>query len=339
MEIYWPPTLVVFLQGSEECIRMDEKKEVMLFNTGEENLPEVLSKALNFAEFRGKGTVVIKPNICMPNYVPGAVTNPRVLYNLVSLLRKTAKEVIVGESDGYNYSCSLAFKITGIEPAVRKAGGRILNFSKDKFVEVRFKEPHVKKLILPKTLLEADALIDVPVMKTHEFTIYSGAIKNLFGLIPDRRRIFLHPYLNEVLFSLFIFLKPKATLMDALTAMEKNGPTRGDPVKADLILSSKCSLALDMVATKIMGINWKEITHLNYIAGKFELKEENVKAVGYPITNARRKFALPTADLPVKLQHEIFKHSFLTKTLFCNPKFIRLCQKTLTYYRKLPAAI
>ncbi len=318
---------------------MNGKKEVILLKAEEKSLSETLRKALKFTGFKSKGTIVIKPNICMPQYVPGAVTSPPLLHSLVGLLREKAEEVIVGESDGYNYSCSLAFKKTGIEAAVKKAGGRTLNFSRDKFVEVCFREPHVKKLILPKTLLEADALINSPVMKTHEFTIYSGAVKNLFGLIPDRRRIFLHPYFNEVLFNLFSFLKLKITIMDALTAMEKNGPTRGTPVKTCLILSSKCPLALDMVATKIMGIDWKEINHLHYIARKVELKEEDVKTVGYDIAKIRRKFALPIADFPVRLQHEIFKHDFLTKTLFCNSNFIKLCQKLLVYYRKLPAAI
>ena len=318
---------------------MSGKKEVILLKAEESNLSEILREALSFTGFKGRGKIVIKPNICMPQYVPGAVTNHLLLYSLVGLLRETAEEVIVGESDGYNYSCSLAFKKTGIEAAVKKAGGRTLNFSEDKFVEVRFREPHVKKLVLPKTLLETDALIDAPVMKTHEFTVYSGAIKNLFGLIPDRRRIFLHPYFNEVLFSLFSFLKPKVTIMDALTAMEKNGPTRGAPVKTSLVLSSKYPLALDIVATKIMGINWKEINHLNYIAGKVELKEEDIKAVGYSLTKVRRKFALPVADLPVRLQHEIFKHSFLTKAVFCNSDLIKICQKLLTYYRKLSEAI
>ena len=310
-------------------------KEVILLKAEESNLSEILREALSFTGFKNRGKIVIKPNICMPQYIPGAVTNPLLLYSLVGLLRETAEEVIVGESDGYNYSCSLAFKKTGIEAAVKKAGGRTLNFSEDKFVEVRFREPHVKKLVLPKTLLEADALIDVPVMKTHEFTVYSGAIKNLFGLIPDRRRIFLHPYFNEVLFNLFSFLRPKVTIMDALTAMEKNGPTRGAPVKTSLILSSTCPLVLDIVATKIMGINWKEINHLNYIAGKAGLKEEDIKTFGYSITKVRRKFALPTADLPVRLQHEIFKHSFLAKVVFCNSDLIKICQKLLTQYRKL----
>ncbi|MEM2889255.1 MAG: DUF362 domain-containing protein [Candidatus Bathyarchaeia archaeon] len=318
---------------------MNENKEVILLKAEEESLSEALREALKFTGFRSKGTIVIKPNICMPQYVPGAVTSPSLLYSLVGLLREKVEEVIVGESDGYNYSCNLAFKKTGIDAAVKKAGGRTLNFSKDKFVEVRFRESHVKTLILPKTLLEADALINAPVMKTHEFTIYSGAMKNLFGLIPDKKRIFLHPYLSEVLFNLFSFLKPKVAIMDALTAMEKNGPTRGTPVKTCLILSSKCPLALDIVATKIMGIDWKEINHLNYIARKVELKEEDVKTVGYDLAKVRRKFALPIADLPVRLQHEIFKHDFLTKTLFCNPNFIKLCQKLLVYYRKLPAAI
>ncbi|MBC7129800.1 DUF362 domain-containing protein, partial [Candidatus Bathyarchaeota archaeon] len=228
-------------------------KEVLILRAEEtDDLEEVVREAVDFTGFRAKGTVVIKPNICMPKYQPGAVTNPRLIMSLVRILRDSADKVIVGESDGYNYSCTIAFKETGIGNAVRKAGGITINFSKDKLVQIHFRKARFKRLLLPKTLLEADAIIDMPVMKTHEFTIYSGAVKNLFGLIPHDKRIFLHPYFNEVMLNLLVKLKPELTVMDALTAMEGNGPTRGNPVKLNLLLASRCALSLDIIATKIM---------------------------------------------------------------------------------------
>lgn len=304
-----------------------------------DNLEEAVREAVRFTGFRAKGTVIVKPNICMVKYYPGAVTNPGLIMSLVGVIRDSAEEVIVGESDGYNYSCSQAFRMTGIEEAVRKAGGRTLNFSTDKAVQLRLRNSRVKGLLLPKTLLEADALVDMPVMKTHEFTIYSGAIKNLFGLIPDEKRIYLHPYFNEVMLKLFQLLRPKLTLMDALTAMEGNGPTRGLQVKLDLILASSCALSLDMVAAEIMGLDWRRIDHLNYIASHLGFEEDQIEVEGCRLEEVKRVFALPRMDLPVKMQHMIFRHVFLTKLLFCNRNFIKMCQKLLTYYRRFPAAV
>lgn len=322
-----------------KCINiLENTTPVILLKTNEKEILETLKKTLEFLGFRSKGTVLVKPNICMPYYVPGAVTSPQLLRELVGLLCKTAKDVIVAESDGYNYSCTVAFRKTGIETAVKSAGGRILNLSRDRIVRVNVKNSQIKNLLLPKTLLEVDALVNVPVMKTHEFTLYSGAIKNLFGLIPDNRRIFLHPYINETLYHLLTLPKSIATIMDSLTAMEGRGPTRGTPVKLNLIMASNSPLALDITATKIMRLNWREVRHLAYIAQKTGFKEETIKTLGCSIEEFARNFALPKADLPAKLQHKIFQHELLTRILFCNTGFIKLCQKLLNCYRKLPIA-
>jgi len=314
---------------------MDSEKSVFLLRVNEGEIESALKHALKMTGFKAKGTVVIKPNICAPKYVPGAVTSPTLLGILVRLLRNTAETVIVGESDGYNYPCELAFKKTGIKKVVENAGATVLNFSRDALVRVRFKGSSVKSVYLPKTLLSSDALVNVPVMKTHEFTTYSGAIKNLFGLIPDNRRIFLHPHLNEVLYNIFIHLKPDITIMDALTAMQGNGPTKGKPVRMGLILTSRCPLSLDIVAARIMNIDWRRVGHLLYIAEKIGIREENIKTIGCDPDEVTYSFALPEADLPVKLQHKIYEHEFLTKIAFCNSKLIKILQKFINQYRKL----
>jgi uncharacterized protein (DUF362 family) len=312
-------------------------KEVIISEIESQNLAEKLEETLQKLNLKVKGKVLIKPNMCMPEYVPGAVTSPKVIYHVVKLLRKTSEEVIVGESDGYNYSCDLAFEKTGIREAAERAGGLIVNLSRDKLVQVNLKGSRIRKLFLPKTLFEVDSVVDVPVMKTHEFTTYSGAVKNLFGLIPDRKRIFLHPYINEVLFWLYMLTKP-VTIMDASTAMERNGPTRGIPVKMNLILASKCPIALDIIATEIMGLDWKKISHLSYIVQKTKMDIGEIKVVGYKGAYLR-KFATPVVDLPVKMQLKIYEHSLLTKLIFSSPELTKILQKIVIYYRNLMRVI
>jgi uncharacterized protein (DUF362 family) len=299
------------------------------------SIAETLEKSLKNFGLQKKRRIFLKPNICAPEYSPGAITSPALLYDLVSMLRDSAEEVIVGESDGYNYPCSLALKGTGIETAVKKAGGTVVNLSEDKVIEIKLKDSAVKKLFLPKTLLDADSIIDVPVMKTHEYKIYSGAIKNLFGCIPDARRIFLHPHLNEVLFQLFSILSPELTVMDAIVAMEGNAPTKGKPVKLDLILTGNNSFAVDITATKLMGLNWKEIDYLSHIAQKTGFQEEDITVTGCNLSDFSRKFELPRRDLPVKAQLRIYRSPLLTKVLFCSLGVVKLFQSATNAYRKL----
>jgi len=246
-----------------------QQKAVEIFRAWE-NTTEVLKISARNAGLYGKRKIFVKPNISHPEYLPGVVTNPALIGELVGLLRDCNEEVIVGESDGFNYSCRLAFEKTGIEKAVKKAGGTVINLSEDRLVKMKFQNSSssLKELFLPKTVLEADSIVDLALMKTHEFTIYSGAIKNLFGCVPSQKRIYLHPYLSEVFYRLYTILDPKLTVMDARVAMEGNGPTKGKPIEMHIILTSDSALATDIIASKIMGLDLDEINYLNYIMEK-----------------------------------------------------------------------
>jgi uncharacterized protein (DUF362 family) len=298
------------------------------------SIAETLEQTLKNFPLKRKKRIFIKPNICAPKYVAGAVTTPQLLHDLVCLLRDSAEEVIVGESNGYNFPCWEALKGTGIEDIVKKAGATVVNLSEDKLVEVKLKNSPVEKLYLPKTIMDADAIVDVPTMKTHEFKTFSGAIKNLFGCLPDERRIFLHSKLDEVLFQLYSILSPDLTVMDAVVAMEGNGPTAGKTVKMDLILTGDDAFTVDVTATKLMGINWKKIGYLALIAQKTGFREENFALKGCRIADHARKFELPRIDLPVEAQLRIYKSPFMTKVFFCSLGVVKLLQKATITYRK-----
>ncbi len=299
---------------------------------------EILREAVMDADLRGKRKVFVKPNMSHPEYIPGVVTDPMMLKQLVSLLRDSVEEVIVGESNGFNYPCASAFKDTGIEPAVKAGGGTVINLSDDKRIRVKLRNFPIslKELVLPKTVLEADAIVDVALMKTHEFTMFSGAIKNLFGCIPDNRRIFLHSYLQEVFYALYRILKPKLVIMDARVALEGNGPTKGNPVKMDLFLTGRDALAVDMVASRIMGLKLDEVAYLDYIAKKESLRSEDLAVQGVQVREVMRMFEPPRIDLPVRAQMKIYKHEYLTKVFFCSLPVVKLFQKLTVAYRGEP---
>jgi uncharacterized protein (DUF362 family) len=313
-----------------------QKKVVRIYKV-EEGTFEILKKAVGNAALHNK-KVFVKPNMSHPEYLPGVVTNPELISELVGILRNSNEEVIVGESDGFNYPCQGAFEKTGIEAAVKKAGGNVINLSKDKVVKVNLhnRDSPVKELFLPKTVLDSDVIVDMALMKTHEFTMYSGAIKNLFGCVPSNKRIYLHPYLSTVFYQLYTLLKPQLTVMDARIAIEGNGPTKGKPVKMNLMLTSDCALAIDMIALKIMGLSIEEVSYLDYIARKTNLQNDAIVVQGLQVSEVAQKFEHPTIDLPVKAQMVIYNHEFLTKTLFCSLGFVKLLQKATVAYRGRP---
>ncbi len=286
------------------------------------------------AALRGKKRIFVKPNMSHPEYVPGVVTNPALIREVVGLLRDGNNKVVVGESNGFNYPCNSAFRTTGIGGAVKEAGGTVINLSLDKTVRVKIEGGiGVSELFLPKTVLEADAIVDLALMKTHEFAAYSGAIKNLFGCVPSNKRIYLHPYLSEVFYHLYTIFKPKLTIMDARVAMEGNGPTKGKSVRMDLMLTGNDAFALDLVASRIMGLSLNDVRYLSYIARRTDFSEDEIAVEGLKISDITRKFEPPRIDLPVRVQMEIYKHEYLTKLLFCQLDIVKLFQRITKAYR------
>jgi uncharacterized protein (DUF362 family) len=317
----------------------EPKQNTVKIYRAQEDVSNILKEAVASSGLRGKKRIFIKPNLSHPEYLPGIVTSPVLMRELVGLLRDGNSEVIVGESNGYNYPCWTAFDKTGMQKAVEAAGGTAVNLSEDKVVEVKFPDGcPLKKLYLPKTVLDADAVVDLPLMKTHEFMAYSGAIKNLFGCVPSNRRIYLHQYLPEVFYRLYTLFKPSLTIMDARIGIEGNGPTKGKPVKMDLFLTGKDALAVDIIAAKVMMLNWKK-TYLKYIADKTDCNGDNIPVEGLQVAEVAYRFEPPRIDLPVKAQMMIYQHEYLTKFFFCSLDIVHIFQRVTQAYRKEPIQV
>ena len=73
-----------------------QQRVVNIFRV-QKNINEILKQAVKDAGLHGKRKIFVKPNMSHPEYVPGVVTDPALIYELVSLLREKAEEVIVGE--------------------------------------------------------------------------------------------------------------------------------------------------------------------------------------------------------------------------------------------------
>ena len=99
-----------------------------------------------------------------------------------------------------------------------------------------------------------------------------------------------------------------------------------------LMLTSNDALATDIIATRIMKLNWKG-TYLNYAAQKTGLREESIAVEGLQVSEAARRFEPPKIDLPVRAQMEIYKHEYLTKLFFCSLDVVKLFQKVTVAYR------
>ena len=249
-------------------------------------------------------TVLIKPNFCTMITQKGATTNPDLLKHVIRYFKKISKKVIVIESDTIRESFEEVVENLGIVEMIKEEGAELVNLSREKEYDY-FKKPFLKH----------DLLVNLPVLKTHEFTLFTGAIKNMFGLVPYKRRMKHHPKLFESLFKIYKQYEKQVVIMDGLYGMEGNGPTRGTTVKMNIMLSSESPIAIDVVSTKIIGLNPNLIELTNFFKKEADYKGEEIVFKG-EFKKIIRKFKLPEIDPITRVKIWIWRKSLLNNFFF-----------------------
>jgi len=234
------------------------------------NLKDSLLNSLEFVqwktEVKNDSTVFIKPNFTYPYYKEGITTTPELLRELLEILKDRADRVIVGESNGGNnlFTADDAFNGHHMREICKNAGAELINLSKNPhvFVEEYIQEKKVK-VQLPKLLLdEIDCFISVPVLKVHTMTKVTLSIKNLWGCYPDPKRCLHHNHLSYKLSLITKLLNPKLVIIDGIYALDGHGPMYGNAKRTNLIISSNNPVVADSLASEVMGIPCKDISHI-----------------------------------------------------------------------------
>ncbi len=267
--------------GDEDVDRM--VREVVALSGG---LDGVVSKG---------STIIIKPNLVAPMVVDrGATTDPRICKSLADQVRERGGRAIIAESSAIGVDTEEAFKVCGYD-ALRAQGYEVVNLKKSTLVTVPVPMGTVlKELILPQLVLQADAVISVPKMKTHDQAIATLAIKNMKGLVPDTLKKQFHTTFGvfRAVAELNTVVKPALSVVDALVAQEGLGPVFGSPVPMGLLVAGRDPVAVDTVAGLIMGIEPSELETSKHAAelGLGIMDMERIAIVGAQIDSVRRRF-------------------------------------------------
>lgn len=121
------------------------------------------------------------------------------------------------------------------------------------------------EIVISSGILDADVVINLPKLKTHMLMLYTGAVKNMFGAVPGFNKSKLHflkpspDDLAGTIADIYGITKPALNIMDAVVSMEGNGPSGGTPKKTGLLLASSDGVALDAVASKMIGFKPEDV--------------------------------------------------------------------------------
>lgn len=259
------------------------------------------------------GTVIIKPNLCFSERIPGATTSPELVKYVTRYFVKHAKEVLVVESDALLNTADEAFDNLGIREAVEKEGGKIINLTK------YFKE--TKYDYLKEPFKKYDLFVNLPVLKTHEFALITGAIKNMFGMVPEMKRIKYHPIIHKILVKLCKTHNNHLIIMDGIDAMEGHGPTRGKAIRMNILIGGKNPAAIDTVVAKIMDIPLKDVPHIEYARKMLNVNKVNVKCDGITLEKCIRKFKRPQLDPITATKMWVWRHRIPNNVFFASPLY------------------
>jgi uncharacterized protein (DUF362 family) len=240
--------------------------KVILRGVSGATLAAAVSECMEFCGWRDlvapNAKVIVKPNLCtaVPEKSEMSNTDPRITHAVCELLLTRTPHVSIAESDGLRQTAWEAFEVSGHSEVARRLGIPLINLTESQWAPVAVAP--AGKVPLPVALLECDALITLPVLKTHALTYFTGAIKNQWGCVPQYDRILLHQYLDPMLAALHAIFRPKLAVMDGMVGMEGRGPANGKPRRLDLLLASSDSVALDATAMRLVGLDPARCRHL-----------------------------------------------------------------------------
>lgn len=209
--------------------------------------------------------VLIKPNLLSAKEPEKAVTtHPSLVQVVIEEVKKIGALPVIGDSPGgVEKGIERLWKATQMSLAAKNTDTPLLSFEKTGVYKKIASNGRVYHLAQPS--LDCDVIINLPKLKTHTLTLFTCAVKNMFGTIPGFRKGEYHkeapkPYeFAEVLVDIFSLAKPQITLVDAIVCMDGDGPSSGQPKYLGLILASEDAIAIDTVAAKIMGFKEGEI--------------------------------------------------------------------------------
>lgn len=235
--------------------------------------------------------VLLKLNLLMrKNPADAVTTHPVFAEALARIVQRAGGIVTIADSPGGPYNETLlktVYKGCGITDVAQRLGVN-LNFDTS-YQEVPFPEgKQAAAFQIIKPVLDADKIITVPKLKTHMMTFYSGAVKNLFGCIPGLFKAEYHFSMPKqadfcnMLLDLCECVKPTLAVMDGIWGMEGQGPSGGIARQFGAVLASASPYALDLAATRMVGITPEEAPTVS-LALERGLCEREIALAGDPM--------------------------------------------------------
>jgi len=266
-----------------------------------ESFRETLWEAINLIGGLNElgSPLILKPNICTGNDHTGcANVKVEVIEALVDHILRENKgiEIRIVESDSMSKYADKAFEKYGYRAYVDRLSSQgvnisLNNLSSSPLTQFNYDGHYFKNPELPVILADAGAFASVALAKTHSLTMITGALKNLFGLLPRKDQSFYHPKIHEVILDLNRMFRSSLCLIDGRVGLE--GVISGNPRSLGCIILGRNPVSVDATMARAMGFDPEKIRHI-VEAERHGLGSLHPKVVGDDLETSRVEFKTPS---------------------------------------------
>ncbi|TWU41089.1 DUF362 domain-containing protein [Novipirellula artificiosorum] len=231
---------------------------------------------------RGK-RVLLKPNLVEPSRLsPQMTTHPIVIQAAVEVFRGWDADVTVGEGPGHVRDTEQALMESGVMEALQEVRMSFedLNYQEIRPVANAGKACDLKQFYFPRAVIEADLVVSMPKMKTHHWMGMTGAMKNLYGVIPGikygwPKNVLHFNGIPQTVYDINASVGRRIAIVDGIDCMEGDGPILGTPKNMGLILVGTNLTAVDATMARLMDILPDRIPYLALAANRLGPIDEN----------------------------------------------------------------
>jgi uncharacterized protein (DUF362 family) len=211
---------------------------------------------------RPRSVVVIKPN-AISGFEPerSITTSPAFVSAVIKVLREAKpKEIIMAESSAMTRDTMESLETSGLLKAAEDAGvDRIVDIKSEKDlikVPIRDARSDLKSVKLPRFLIEADHVVNLPIFKAHVSAVFSCAMKNIKGVVSDKVHYQMHQAsLAEAVMDVWSVFRMDLQIADMIHPLEGFGPLGGIPGDMGCVIAGKDPVAVDATACRMVGLD------------------------------------------------------------------------------------
>ncbi len=251
---------------------------------------------------RPGSTVVVKPNAGHEAAPDSSVnTSPEVVAAVIRLLKQARPgRIILAEASAIGCDTMACLESSGIRQAAEDAGvDEIRDIKSDEDLikkDIPSPTSAIRQVDLPRFLLEADHLVNVPIFKSHVSMVFSCALKNLKGVVQDMHHYVMHcTDLAAAMMDLGDLVRPDLTVVDMIRPMEGFGPHSGTPAEFGCVVAGQDMVAIDATTCRMAGL---DLERVEYFAAAREkglgnFDADHIEIRGSRIEDVRRNLYLP----------------------------------------------